>query len=226
MLTIALPNGSLQQKTLELFHRAGINIPDPTRQHWVEVGHELVKTIVWMRAQHVIDAILDGMVDVGITGVDCSWEWRCANRNRERYSAVAIAKLSYSKKTNKPDQIVLIAGKDEMAESPSRGERVFTEFPNWTSLLLGNLKIKAVPAFGSVEAFIPRRYRFGVTVSETGESLKINGLKVVRVLAESSPTLFAGPSISTKWSLFHELAEKLTQKGAKTCQLPESSRSG
>lgn len=210
MLTIALPNGSLQQKTLELFHGAGIDIPDPTRQHWVEIGHELVKTIVWMRPQHVPDAIYDLVVDGGITGEDCNWEWRCANW--ERCSAIAVAKLSYSKKTDKPDHIVLIAGKYEIAEGPSEGEPVFTEFPKWTSLLLGNVKIRAVPAFGSVEAFVPRIYRFGITVMESGKSLEINGLKVVKVLAESSPTLFAGPSIQTKWRLFEELAKRLTQK--------------
>lgn len=189
MLTIALPKGSLQQKTLELFRRAGINLTDPTRQHWIEIGHELVQTIVWMRPRHIPEAICDGLVDGGITGQDCRNEWfYTGNNGKSKHQLKSWITLPYSKRSFKPDQIALIASLDEIKYPTS--DEIFTEFPNWTTRCLCK-GARVVHSRGSVEAFVPRRYRFGVTVVETGESLAANGLKVVRVLDTSSPELYS-----------------------------------
>ncbi len=218
MLTIALPTGSLQQKTIELFRRSGINIPDPTRRHWVEIGHKLVKTIVWVHPRDIPNSIHEGMVEGGITGSDCYNEWFYSHYPENLDSLRRWACFSYSKRTNYPCQVVFVAAKGESASAPGEGEEVCTEFPNWTErgLLLG-LEVKVVAISGSVEARIPHRCRFGVTITETGESLEVNELKVVDVLDSSSPVLLGRNNWSSmqKAELFYELAEKLTSKEGK-----------
>lgn len=213
MLTIALPNGSLLKKTQELFFLAGICIPDPTRQHWVEIGNEFLQSIVWIKPQDIPEAIACGMVDGGITGEDCYWEWFWRHLTKRSHLR-QWARLAYSKQTNNSNKVVLVVAKDEIAMAPFEGEFVFTEFPHWTEAsLLYRERVKAVPAAGSVEAWIGRKYRFGITITETGESLQINNLKAVRTLAVSSPILISRKEVSQKEVFaFNFLIEKLTVK--------------
>ena len=46
---------------------------------------------------------------------------------------------------------------------------------------------------GSAEAEVPRKYPFGVALSETGQSLRENSLKILEILFESRTVLVANP---------------------------------
>ena len=68
-LRLAIPNGSLQQGTVELFNKAGYNMVVRERSYFPTVDDDEIECML-VRPQEQPRYVQDGIIDAGITGVD------------------------------------------------------------------------------------------------------------------------------------------------------------
>ncbi|HUC58791.1 MAG TPA: ATP phosphoribosyltransferase, partial [Streptosporangiaceae bacterium] len=110
----------------------------------------------------------------------------------------SLGELAYSKATSDPVRVVLAvpasSGWDSLADLPD-GIRISTEFPSLTRRFLSDNGIKAVvtPSYGATEAKVPDIVDAIVDLTETGSSLRRNGLKILHTLLTSYTELVANP---------------------------------
>jgi ATP phosphoribosyltransferase len=70
-LKIGLPKGSLQETTLRLFKNAGYTIKLLDRSYVPTIDDPEIEGLL-IRAQEMARYVEDGILDMGITGYDCS----------------------------------------------------------------------------------------------------------------------------------------------------------
>ena len=186
-LALGLPKGSLQQATVRLFERAGFKIHIGERSYAPAIDDPELSPLL-LRAQEMSRYVEQGALDCGITGND----WVLENHSRiER-----VAELVYAKQTTQPVRWVLAVP----ADSPIRrledleGKRIATELVHVTTAFLRARKINASVEFswGATEG----KVRAGlvdaiVELTETGQTLIANGLRIVETICESTTQLIA-----------------------------------
>ena len=97
-LTIALPSGSLQNQTLDLFEAAGMTLETSGRSLTVaSEDPSLAARLV--RPQEIGRYVERGKIDIGITGED----WLAETDAR----VLSVTELTYSKQTNQGTRWVL-----------------------------------------------------------------------------------------------------------------------
>jgi len=217
-LSLAVPNGSMEKQILAMLALVGISITKAARQFRVEVEHPLIGEVVFMRPQHMTALVAQGKYDLAICGRDLYEEYKFSRHKlsdevRDAWCCQAGA-FTGSKMELKPTKIVLFSHKDDAASSGrdvSVDEAVLSEYPQLTgswflekrpmspedldgpgeffaahgSMMKGNI----ILSHGGTEAHVPRDYRFGVCLTETGASLVANDLKIVEVVLETYPVL-------------------------------------
>lgn len=209
---LAIPNGSMEKQIISMLLLVGLCITRAARQFRVKVNHPLIDEVVFMRPQHMTELVGRGNYDLAICGQDFYQEYAKGwNKSNQRVEA---RRLLGSKADIRPTKIVLFCDKDDLATSAtdvSVEEPVISEYPALTESWFlqyrpipdevlngpseyfvahyGLARGKIVPSCGSTEAHVPRDYRFGVCLTETGASLAANGLKVIEVLMETCPVL-------------------------------------
>src|SRR5688572_3874944 len=92
-LRIGLPKGSLQDSTVDLFHRAGYKVVIPDRSYFPTIDDPEMQAIMF-RSQEMSRYVEDGVIDVGITGRD--WIVETGSDVHE------VCELVYSKATSSP----------------------------------------------------------------------------------------------------------------------------
>src|SRR5438045_3040958 len=68
-LRLGLPQGSLQDATIRMMHRAGWSINVSARSYYPTVDDDELQ-VVLLRAQEIPRYVQDGVLDCGITGYD------------------------------------------------------------------------------------------------------------------------------------------------------------
>jgi ATP phosphoribosyltransferase len=142
----------------------------------------------FLRPQEIPSYIERGLFDLGITGRDWITE---TNAN-----VVSLGELQYSKATSHPVRVVLAvpagASWQSVADLPE-GVRISTEFPSLTRRFLDSHGIKAmiVPPYAATEAKVPDIVDAIVDLTETGSSLRKNGLRILDTLLTSYTELVA-----------------------------------
>lgn len=225
MLNIALPTGkSLESKTLALLKEAGITITRPhPRQCFGEVAkNELVSSALFCRSAEIPRLIETGVVDVGIMGRDLL-------REQVQYAALQNCLIrSYSRSTNNQVRGALfvrdtdpICSVTDAIGAIASGEIVITEYSNLVQAYIaietgGRVQACCDTCAGSTEALVAAgRYRIGATLVETGETLRVNGLREIpdAVIFQSQPALVykpeSFPSGSANVRRFSELRQRL-----------------
>lgn len=186
VLRLGLPKGSLQESTFELMHRAGYNFSVSVRSYFPSTDDEEL-TAMLVRAQEMAPYVQDGVFDAGITGRD----WVIETDS----NVVAVDDLIYSKASMRPVRWVLAAPEDSDIRSVKdlEGKRIATEVVNITRKWLKKHGVEADVEFswGATEAKCPDLVDAIVEVTETGSSLRANGLRIVEVLMESNTQLIA-----------------------------------
>lgn len=189
VLRLGLPKGSLQESTFELMHRAGYNFSVSVRSYFPSTDDEEL-TAMLVRAQEMAPYVQDGVFDAGITGKD----WVIETDS----DVVAVDDLIYSKASMRPVRWVLAAPEDSDIRSVKdlEGKRIATEVVNITRKWLKKHGVEADVEFswGATEAKCPDLVDAIVEVTETGSSLRANGLRIVEVLMESNTQLIANKS--------------------------------
>lgn len=179
-LKIALPNGSLEEGVMRLFEEANLKIGKDPRRHDVVVDSPFISRITFMRPQHIPKLVESGAYDAGICGWDCVCESGAI--------VSLVAKLLCGRGTSDGQaKVVLVAFKEDpvtdKSEIPSNSV-ILSEYPNITRDVFGD-SCEVRFSYGGTEAHIPNHYRYGVCLTDTGKSVKENGLRIVQVLLES-----------------------------------------
>ena len=189
MIDIVIPKGSLEEQTLLLFKQADLPIKKTDREYNPKINDPRISRVKILRPQEIAKYVEQGYFDLGITGRD----WI-----RESDSdVVEVADLPYSKQGAGNVKIVIaVPQQDDSIKSASDikpNSRVSTEYPNMTQAFFDKLGIpvEIFFSYGATEAKVPELVDVVVDLTETGSTLRKNGLKIVDVIAESSTKLVA-----------------------------------
>ncbi len=188
MLKIALPKGSLEEQTLLLFKEADLEIKREFRAYNPIIRDPRISQVKLLRPQEIPGYVEENYFDLGISGLDCILE--------SGADVVEVAELPYSKLTTEPVKMVLAVFEESKIERPEQiplGSRVSTEFPNVTKEYFEKLGIpvKISYSHGATEAKVPELTDVVVDLTETGETLRKNRLKIIGTIMESTTKLFA-----------------------------------
>jgi ATP phosphoribosyltransferase len=188
MIDIAIPKGSLQNQTLQLFEQAGLEVKRTEREYNARIDDPRIGKVKILRPQEIPTYVAKGYFDLGISGTDWIME-----------SGAVVAKVTelyYGKKG--PGKVKLVVAVPESLDIRSAsqikpGSRVATEYPNLTSSFFQRLGIPVEIqfSFGATEAKVPELTDVVVDLTETGSTLRRNGLKIIDVMLESTSELIA-----------------------------------
>lgn len=185
-LKLGIPKGSLQDITVKLFKKAGFNINISSRSYFPSIDDEEIEAVLF-RAQEMSRYVEAGIIDCGITGRD----WVLENNSR----VVKVAELIYAKQSLKPVKWVLAAPEASSIRSVKdlKNKRIATELVNVTKAYLKKKGIKADVEFswGATEAKTKMGVDAIVEVTETGASLRANGLKIIDTICQSTTQFIA-----------------------------------
>jgi ATP phosphoribosyltransferase len=188
MLDIALPKGSLEEQTLLLFKQADLEIRKTDREYNPTVKDPRIRKVKILRPQEIPKYVEEGYFDLGISGKD--WVM-------ESDSDVAeVADMFYSKMGEGIVKIVIAVPNEKdikSAKDIKPGSRVSTEYPNLTKKFFNKLGIPVDLrySYGATEAKVPELVDVIVDLTETGSTLRKNGLKIVDIILESNTKLIA-----------------------------------
>ena len=192
MLSLVLPKGSLEKATLDLFDAADLTVRRGSdRDYHAAIDDPRIDRVRFLRPQEIPSYIERGMFDLGITGRDWIAETDA--------SVVSLGELHYSKATSRPVRVVLAVPEaapwQTVSELPE-SVRISTEFPALTRRFLEAHGVKAmiIPSYGATEAKVPDIVDAIVDLTETGSSLRKNGLRILDTLLTSYTELIAAAS--------------------------------
>ncbi|MEO7966214.1 MAG: ATP phosphoribosyltransferase [Gemmatimonadaceae bacterium] len=206
MLKIALPNkGRLSEEARELFKDAGLEVrAQGARALTASLGGEFAA--IFVRAQDIPEFVADGAADVGVTG----WDLVCeSERVLDSRLDLGFGRCQ-----------LVVAVRDESTVTDVRalpsGTRVATVFPRIARAFFAKEGVAAeiIPVSGAAEV-APHLGIADVVVdlTSTGSTLKVNGLRPLTTVMESTARLIATPGIGTrhegKGSALSELASAL-----------------
>jgi len=188
MLTIALPKGSLGEQTMLLFSQADLEVKKSSREYNPTIADPRIGKVKILRPQEIPIFVQDGYFDLGISGFDWITETGA--------DVVEVAELPYAKTGTGVVQMVLAVPDDSSAKSAADiapGSRITTEFPAVTKRFFEQLGIPVEIHFsyGATEAKVPDMMDALVDLTETGSTLRRNGLKIIDVVLTSTTRLFA-----------------------------------
>jgi ATP phosphoribosyltransferase len=188
MISIAIPKGSLEEQTLHLFREADLEVRRTDRDYNPRIDDERIGKVKILRPQEIPTYVEMGYFDMGISGLD--WVHESGARVKE------LAKLNYSKTGQGNVKIVIAVHRDEPITNVREirpNSRVTTEYPEMTKEFFGRLGIpvQLFPSYGASEAKVPDLMDVVVDLTETGTTLRKNGLKVIGQIMESYTVIIA-----------------------------------
>lgn len=210
MLRIAIPKGSLEKMTLNLFQQAGLPIVRPNDRNYNPViNDDRISEVGMYPAEEIPGFIESGKYDLGITG----WDWIVETESRVH----EIADLRYSKGGWNEIRLVLATNELDPVNDPKEikpGSRVVTEYPQITRKFFDQLgvRVRIIPSAGATEAKVPMMAEYLTDITETGATLRQHGKKILETILTSSTRLIASPEAwkdSKKRIAIHEIAEML-----------------
>ncbi len=186
-LILGIPKGSLQESTIRLFKRSGWNISISERSYFPEINDNEISCSI-CRAQEMSRYVENGTFDAGITGKD----WILENDS----DVVVVCDLIYSKVSNRPTRWVLAVPFDSPIKDVKdlEGKKVATELVEFTKKYFARegVNVKVEFSWGATEAkVIAGLCDAIVEVTETGSTMRANGLRIVKELMTSNPQLIA-----------------------------------
>ena len=182
-LKIAVPSkGRISNPSIDILEKAGLGLKDNNNRQLISKTHNKNIDIMFARASDIPEFVSDGIVDMGISGVDLIKE--------SESDVVELLDLNFG-------QTKLVLASPEESEINSVEDltsdmTIATEFPTLTKKYLKShgLNSKIVKLSGSTEIapFI------GVAdlitdLTSTGTTLKMNHLKIIDTILESTIVL-------------------------------------
>lgn len=194
-LRLGLPKGSLQATTQRLFTQAGYQLRIPERSYYPDIDDPEIECML-IRAQEMARYVEQGVLDIGITGLD--WTLECKAKVKE------LADLRAAWPSYGPVRWVVAVKQNSRIRTPKdlQGKRIATEVVNLTGRYLKQHKVTAHVEFswGATEVKPPVLADAIIDVTETGSSLRANNLRIIDTVLESTPRLIANrESVKDRW---------------------------
>ncbi len=185
-LRLGLPKGSLQESTLKLFRKAGYHITISSRSYYPSFDDPEIEAML-IRAQEMAGYVEAGILDCGLTGKDWIMEQNAAVHE--------VAELIYAKEGLRPVKWIIAVPNDSRIKTVKdlNGKRIATELVGFTKRYLKSKGVKAEVDFswGATEVKPPHLADAIVELTETGNSLKANNLRIIETILESSTRFIA-----------------------------------
>ena len=189
LLMLGLPKGSLEGATIDLFAKAGFQITKSSRSYRPAFDDEQLDGR-FVRAQEVSRYVEHGYFDCGLTGQD----WVRENGSE----IVEVCDLVYSRASNRRSKWILAVPEQSPIETVKdlEGKRIATEVVNITKQYLQENSVNAEVEFslGATEVKVPDLVDAIVDLTETGNSLIANKLRIVDTLMFTNTVLIANKS--------------------------------
>jgi len=188
MLRIALPNkGRLSQEARELFTDAGLEIRAAgPRALTASLGGEF--QALFVRAQDIPEFVADGAADAGVTGFDLIQE---SGRALDELADLEFGRCRLAIAAKEDSGVVAL-------EDIRAGMRVATVFPRITRQFFAErgAEVEVVPVSGAAE-IAPHIGIADVIVDlvSTGSTLRVNGLREIATVLESTSRLISTPAV-------------------------------
>lgn len=185
-LMLGLPKGSLEESTIRLFAKAGYQITKSSRSYRPSFDDPTLDGR-FLRAQEVSRYIENGYFDCGLTGQD----WVKENSS----DVVEVCDLIYSRASNRKSRWVLCVPEASEVKTVKdlEGKRIATEIVNTTNIFLKENGVSADVEFswGATEMKVPDLVDAIVDLTETGNSLRANKLRIVDTLLTTNTVFVA-----------------------------------
>ncbi|MDH7568793.1 MAG: ATP phosphoribosyltransferase [Armatimonadota bacterium] len=186
ILRIGVPKGSLQEATFGLFRKAGYSLSVNGRSYAVDMDDPEMEGLL-IRPQEIPRYVADGIIDCGLTGYD----WLLSSGA----DLVEIAELVYAKVGFSPVRIVCAVAQDDPLKEVREleGKRIATEYVELTQRWLAEHQVKAHVEFswGACEMKVPALADAVIVNTETGSSIRANGLRIAFELMQSTTRFVA-----------------------------------
>ncbi len=187
---LGIPKGSLQESTIRLFQQSGWRISLSDRNYFPEINDPCISCSI-CRAQEMSRYVESGTFDAGLTGLD----WIMENDSKIQ----VVTDLVYSKVSQRPARWVLAVPMDSpiKEEKDLEGKKIATELVNFTKRYFGSrgINVNVEFSWGATEAkVISGLCDAIVEVTETGSTMRANGLRIVKELMQSNTQLIANPA--------------------------------
>jgi ATP phosphoribosyltransferase len=191
-LRLGIPKGSLQDATLALLARAGLQVYVSPRSYFASTNDPEIECML-IRAQEMARYVEHGALDAGMTGFDWVME--------SGLDVVTVSDLIYAKQSRGKVRWVLAVPEDSPVTLPEdlRGATIATELVNVTTRYFQQrgVEVKVEFSWGATEVKPPTLADAIVEVTETGSSLKANRLRIIETILESNTQIIAN---KTAWA--------------------------
>ena len=186
LLMLGLPKGSLEESTKNLFAKAGWKITTSSRSYKPSIDDpELDGRFI--RAQEISRYVEHGFFDCGLTGYD----WIKENES----DVVEVCDLIYSKVSAQKSRWVLCVPEASAIQKPEElaGKRVATELVGTVRRYFAakNIPVEVEFSWGATEIKVPDLVDAIVDITETGNSIRANKLRIIDTLLETNTKLIA-----------------------------------
>jgi ATP phosphoribosyltransferase len=185
-LRVGIPKGSLQEATLELFGRAGLQIHVNSRSYFASTGDPEIECML-IRAQEMARYVDHGALDCGLTGLDWVIE--------SGLEVVTVSDLIYAKQSrNKVRWVLAVPESSSYQRAEDLGGRIIaTELVNVTKNYFRGkgVDVRVEFSWGATEVKPPMLADAIVEVTETGSSLRANHLRILETVLESNTQVIA-----------------------------------
>jgi ATP phosphoribosyltransferase len=187
IIRLAIPKGSLQQSTIDLFKDAGWRIVPSSRSYFPTIDDPEIECAL-VRAQEISRYVENGLFDMALTGLD----WILENES----DVEIVADLVYSKATAKPARWVLAVAENSNIKKAEdlEGKKIATELVNYTKKYFTERGINVDVEFswGATEAkVVDGLVDAIVEVTETGSTIKAHNLKILQDLLITNTKIIA-----------------------------------
>jgi ATP phosphoribosyltransferase len=187
IIRLAIPKGSLQQSTIDLFKDAGWRIVPSSRSYFPTIDDPEIECAL-VRAQEISRYVENGLFDMALTGLD----WILENES----DVEIVADLVYSKATARPARWVLAVAENSTIKKAEdlEGKKIATELVNYTKKYFTERGIKVDVEFswGATEAkVVDGLVDAIVEVTETGSTIKAHNLKIIEDLLITNTKIIA-----------------------------------
>jgi len=171
-----------------LFSQADLQIKKSSRQYNPVIDDPRIDKVKILRPQEIPTYVSEGYFDLGISGLDCITEAEA--------DVIEVADMPYAKTGTGKLKMVIAVPDDSPIEKPAdipAGSRVSAEFPKTAQKYFDKLGIpvEIFFSYGATEAKVPELMDVIVDLTETGQTLRRNQLKIIGVIMESTTKLIA-----------------------------------
>jgi len=158
-----------------------------SRSYFPSVDDDEIRCTL-VRAQEMSRFVETGTLDVGLTGKD----WILENGS----DVVVVQDLIYSKTSTSPARWVLVVAEDSPVHQLKdlEGKKIFTELVNFTKQYFAKreINVKVEFSWGATEGKVIEGLADAIVeVTETGSTLRANGLRIVEELMQTNTQLIA-----------------------------------